>query len=396
MEVKSFSNTYQTQSYKNQKQPSFNGLSSKLSKNVFEKSEVIKLYKKHRSKSKGKIGTLPANWVYAIPFEHRSQSIKNILQNFGEIFSELRKKKNNPTTKKLTAQKLTKLLKESGILKGRESAKIKYINSGQFADVYRLDVKKESYAIKLFHKLLEQNDSFHNINGNYFEQPLALFIKGKIPKRKNNWFKFYFGDLKNGIMLSRFENGNYPFNKKPFNVQKIGLITNIDEHYAKTNNIEGIIIDNGCTEIMEHAKNKTLRYVYKKTYSDQLAPLKILKETLKWKPSQIKNERLKGVFYSLQIVSDENAKKCLDLLLPAADKEVSLYITQNIFYSPYNLRKEVFNAMYVKNDVKIDEMLTKRLEYIFGPIEQDTEAIKLLKSRNNKEINTLLKELYSV
>ncbi len=282
MEVKSFSNTYQAQSYKNQKQPSFNGLSSKLSKNVFEKSEVIKLYKKHRSKSKGKIGTLPANWVYAIPFEHRSQSIKNILQNFGEIFSELRKKKNNP------------------------------------------------------------------------------------------------------------------FNKKPFNVQKIGLITNIDEHYAKTNNIEGIIIDNGCTEIMEHAKNKTARYVYKKTYSDQLAPLRILKETLKWKPSQIKNERLKGVFYSLQIVSDKNAKKCLDLLLPAADKEVSLYITQNIFYSPYNLRKEVFNAMYAKNDVKIDEMLTKRLEYIFGPIEQDTEAIKLLKSRNNKEINTLLKELYSV
>lgn len=396
MEVRNFSNTYQAQLYKKPKQPSFEGLSSKLSKNVFEKSEVIKLYKKHRSKSKGKIGTLPASWVYAIPFEHRSHSIKNILQNFGEIFSELRKKKSNPTTKKLTAQKLTKLLKESGILKGRESAKIKYINNGQFADVYRLDVKKESYAIKLFHKLLEQNDSFHNINGNYFEQPLALFIKGKIPKRKNNWFKFYFGDLKNGIMVSRFENGNNPFNKKPFNVQKIGLITNIDEHYAKTNNIEGRIIDNGGTEIMEHAKNKTLRYVYKKTYSDQLAPFKIMKETLKWKPSPLKNERLKAVFYSLQIVSDENAKKCLDLLLPAADKEVSLYITQNIFYSPYNLRKEVFKAMYAKNDAKIDKMLTKRLEYIFGPIEQDTEAVKLLKNRNNSEINTLLKELYSV
>lgn len=396
MEVRNFSNTYQAQLYKKPKQPSFEGLSSKLSKNVFEKSEVIKLYKKYRKKSKGKIGTLPASWIYSIPFEHRSQSIKNILQNFGEIFSELRKKKSNTTTKKLTAQKLTKLLKESGILKGRETAKIKYINSGQFADVYRLDVKKESYAIKLFHKLLEPNDSFHNINGNYFEQPLALFIKDKIPKRKNNWFKFYFGDLKNGIMVSRFENGNNPFNKKPFNVQKIGLITNIDEHYGKTNNIEGRIVDNGCTEIMEHAKNKTLRYVYKKTYSDQLAPFKIMKETLKWKPSPLKNERLKGVFYSLQIVSDENAKKCLDLLLPAADKEVSLYITQNIFYAPHKLRKEIFKAMYAQNDAQIDKMLTKRLEYIFGPIEQDTEAVKLLKRRNNSEINTLLKELYSV
>ena len=105
MEVKSFSNTYQAQSYKNQKQPSFNGLSSKLSKNVFEKSEVIKLYKKHRSKSKGKIGTLPASWVYAIPFEHRSQSIKNILQNFGEIFSELKKKKKQPNYKKTYSTK---------------------------------------------------------------------------------------------------------------------------------------------------------------------------------------------------------------------------------------------------------------------------------------------------
>ncbi len=396
MEVRNFSNTYQAQLYKNQKQPSFNGLSSKLSKNVYEKSEVIGLYKKYRKKSKGKIGTLPSSWVYAIPFEQRSYTIKNIFENFGEIFSELRNTQNSPTTRRLTAQKLTKLLKEAGVLKGRATAKIRYINNGQFADVYRLNVKKESYAIKLFHELLEIGNSFLDINGNYFEQPLALFMKGKIPKRKNNWFKFYFGDLKNGVMVSRYENGEHPFTKKPFNVQKIGLITNFDEHYNQKNNIRGRIIDNGCVEIMEHAKNKTLRYVYKKACSDQLAPLKILEETLKWKSSQIYNERLKAVFYSLQIVSDENAKKCLDLLLPAADKKVSLYIAQNVFYAPYNLRKDVFNSMYAKNDVDIDKILARKLDCIFGPITQNSEAVKLLKNRKNEEINKLLKDLYFV
>ena len=121
---------------------------------------------------------------------------------------------------------------------------------------------------------------------------------------------------------------------------------------------------------------------------------KVLEKTLKWKPSNFYNERLKGVFYSLQIVSNENAKKCLDLLLPAADKDVSLYIADNIFYAPYALRQEIFDSLIAKNNEEVDMALAKNLECIEGVITPESKTYKILYSRNNKNINARLKKLY--
>ncbi len=396
MKVKKFSTSYQAQLYKKQASPSFCGLTSKLSKAVYEKDEAVELFKKFESKSHGIIGKLPAQWIYAIPFEKRQQIIKNIFANFGEEFAKLRNKKPDADSfARITASRqITKLLKQSGVLKGLQRAKVSYVDSGSFADVYRLDVKGESYAVKVFKKVLELGFHFDNINGNFFEQPVAQYMKGKIPKRKNNWFKFYFGDLKNGIMVSRFENGDYPFDGKPFATEKIGILVHSREHYNERNCLEGRILDVGSVEVLEHAKNKTMRYVYSKAYCDQLAPLKILEETLKWKPSAFYNDRLKGVFYSFQMLSNENTKKCLDKLLPAADDEVALFMADNIYYSAYSLRKGIFDSLYARNNPKIDLILAKKLENIQCPITPDSECVKMLLQRDNPEINKLIKELF--
>ena len=394
MEVKNFSNTYQAQLYKKQYTPSFCGLTSKLSKAVYEKDEVIKLYKKYEPKSHGIIGKLPAQWIYQIPLEKRPEMIKNIFASVGEAFSGLRTMKDNAFAQKIAARTITKSLKKAGVLKRFQKAKITYHDSGSFADVYKLDVQGESYAIKVFKKILLKGMHFDNINGNFFEQPVAQYLKKKIPKRKNNWFKFYFGDLKNGVMFSRFENGDYPFDRKPFATEKIGILTHSKEHYNDRNNIEGRIIDAGSVETMKHAKNKTMRYIYSKAYSNQLAPLKILEETLKWKPSAFYNDRLKGVFYSFQLLSNKNSKACLDKLLPAADDEVALFMADNIYYSAYSLRKEIFNFLYARNNKKIDLALAKQLENVECPVTRDSECVKMLMKRNNPKIDKILKSRY--
>ena len=302
--------------------------------------------------------------------------------------------KDNAFAQKIAGKTITKSLKKAGVLKRFQKAKITYHDSGSFADVYKLDVQGESYAVKVFKKILLKGMHFDNINGNFFEQPVAQYLKKKIPKRKNNWFKFYFGDLKNGVMFSRFENGDYPFDRKPFATEKIGILTHSKEHYNDRNNIEGRIIDAGCVETLKHAKNKTMRYVYSKAYSNQLAPLKILEETLKWKPSAFYNDRLKGVFYSFQLLSNKNSKACLDKLLPAADDEVALFMADNIYYSAYSLRKEIFNSLYARNNKKIDLALAKQLENVECPVTPDSECVKMLMKRNNPKIDKILKSRY--
>lgn len=377
----------------NAEQQTFTGLSSKLSKSVYTKKEVMNLFHKYESKSNGIIGRAPAKWIYSIPFEERKTQIKIFYEKFGEIIANLRAKNKETINTNTIQQELTQLFRTTGILNSKQKVKIAYKNYGTFADVYKLDIKGESYAIKVFKKIIEKGSNYHEQNGNFFEQPVAHYLSGKIPTKKNNFFKYYFGDLKNGIMVSRFENGHNPFTGKPYRTEQLGIITGEEQH-TKSNNLKGRILDIGMVDVMPHAKNKTFRYIYTKTMRNQLAPFEILQETLKWKPSKLYNERLKGVFYSLQIVSDENAKKCLDLLLPAADNEVALFMANNIFYAPYTLRKNIFYSLYEKNNIKIDLALAKKLDYINGITSKDSITYQLLKNKNNNTINKILEESY--
>ena len=393
MKINNTSNSYQAQFYKNSN-TSFKGLTAKLSKSVYDKEEVFKLYKKYESKSHGKIGRLPSKWIYSIPFEKRPETIKEIFINFGKICAGLRDKKNSLTAKIRASIELTKLFQRAGVLKKWQVAKLKYINSGNFGDVYKLKMKGDSFALKIYECFMISGWSIHKTNGNFFEQPLAQYMKGKIPQKNNNWFKFYFGDLKNGIMVSKFEKHKENFTGKPFVTEKIGILVSESEQYRDANNIKGIIVDNGCVDIMPQAKNKTLRYIYSKAIRNPSLPQKILEETLKWKPSQIYNERLKSVFSILQTLPEENAAKCLNLLLPAADKEVSLYIANNIYFAPFNQRKNIFYSLYKKNDKDIDTALAKKLECMEVMITKDSQYVQALLKRNNNEINRIIGELY--
>ena len=92
--------------------------------------------------------------------------------------------------------------------------------------------------------------------------------------------------MKNGIMVSKFEDGENPFLGRGFDYRKIGLLLADEEHFSQKNNIAGKIIDIGCVDVMEHAKNKTLAYVFSKSMASQNAPYEILEKV----SSRIVNE----------------------------------------------------------------------------------------------------------
>ena len=356
MEIKnSYTNSPKIK-YKSPVTPSFQGITSKVSKAIYDKNEIYELCNEYETKFNGIVGKPPADWVFSIPFDKRPEKIKELYANFGKIFSELRGQANIYWTRRSVQNKLKHLLKQTGIVKNQKQVKLSYTDSGSFGDVYKLDVKDESFAVKVYHALFQTGWTYHDYNGNYFEQPAAQYLKKKIPKKHNNWFNFYFGDLYNGIMVSKFENGDYPFDGKPFNTQKIGLSTT-REHYSEKNILEGRILDIGMVDIWPHAKNKTMRYVYAKTMNDQQAPFKVLKKTLKWKPSEFYNERgsFKVIFrnsfdlsseqVSMQ-VGDQNSMQVSEQAI--TNKSINSTVSEQV-----SVQVEGQNSMQVSEQVSV-------------------------------------------
>lgn len=377
--------------YKSNSSYSFKGLTSKLSKSVYTKTEVIELCKKYNKKSSSKVGKLPHEWISPIPFDDRADAVKQIYKTIGAAFSKLRRQRENHKLQNAAKNKIKKLFEQKGILKENDTVNVEFTGNGAYAGVYRLDVNDKSYAVKVFDSLLEASDSgLGDCNGNFFEQNVGQYIKKKIPKRNNNWFHMYFGDFQNGIMVSKFEDAKNPFTKKTFLEEKIGLLTSEKEHYALKNNIGGKIVDPGCIDILEHARNKTFAFVYSKSMKSSDAPLKILTETLTWKPSKIKNDRMKGVVYSFINLPEGNAEKCLNLLIPAADEEVLLYTIKNIEKIPFNLRKSVFTKLLEKNNERINIELARQLHFSGDKGLVSFDCFKKLKSGNNTRVNEIL------
>lgn len=398
MEINNFS-------YKDKSSISFRGLTSVLSKRVYDKTETVALYKNYYKKSRGVVGRLPAEWIYTIPFEERTKTIKEVFAFLGRSFSNLRLKYEDFSVQKQVAKELTDFFKSKKIIGSKDKVGIEFAGSGAYGNVYKLNVQNKSYAVKVFSspKNLKSFDnlSLDYCNGNFFEQNIAQFLTKKIPKRKKNLFHFYFGDMKNGIMVSKFEDGENPFLGRGFDYRKIGLLLADEEHFSQKNNIAGKIIDVGCIDIMEHAKNKTLAYVFSKSMASQNAPYEILEKTLNWKPSKIKNDRIKGVIYSFQNLSDENAKKCIDEIFKHLsfddNKEVFQYLAGNIFKVPSQYRKLCFDKLIKCKDKEVNISLAQNIDCMRQDVFTIVDSFKKLKSINDEKVDFLLtSKLYNL
>lgn len=398
MEINNFS-------YKDKSSISFRGLTSVLSKKPYNKVETAALYQKYYNKSHGIVGRLPAEWIFKIPFEERASTIKDIFSFLGTSFSSLRLKYEDFAIQKQVARNLTYFFKSKKIIGPKDKIGIEFAGSGAYGNVYKLNVQNKNYAVKVFSSLdnISSNDniSLDYCNGNFFEQNIAQFLTKKVPKRKKNLFHFYFGDIKNGIMVSEFEDGANPFVRRGFDYRKVGLLLADEEHFAQKNNIAGKIIDIGCVDVMEHAKNKTLAYVFSKSMASQNAPYEILEKTLNWKPSKIKNDRIKGVIYSFQNLSDENAKKCIDEIFKHLslddNKEVFQYLAGNIFKVPSQYRKLCFDKLIKCKDKEVNISLAQNIDCMRQDVFTIVDSFKKLKSINDEKVDFLLtSKLYNL
>lgn len=367
----------------NQSTPSFSGLTSKLAKNMHTKREIQSLLNKYEEKTNGICGNLPPSWINKIPHEERRHRVKEIFQSFSEIFSH----SIFYDTKKIKEQneaveKFESVLKDAGILKKKIA--LKHIEGGSYGEVYRLDINDESFAFKCMYNTCHYASD--PVDGNLSEQAAALFINKNIPKKHRNWAQFFFGDLKNGTMLSRFCTPKDKIKSTPYDIRKLGLIPHID-HNVSRNKAGDMIVDFGRTKFEEIAKNKTYRYVRKKSMESENAITDILKETLQWQPSHYKDERIIGIIHSLDRVPKDSIKNCLDMIYPQLNQKTSKVLAQNVFSVPFSLRKKVFDKLINLDNEQVDIELAKNLSAF--TLTRNYSFQKLVE-KNNTEVNIRL------
>ena len=193
----------------------FNGLTSTLKGNLYT-SPTIKKLARSFPKSNGTVGSVPFEWLRNIPRENRREFTKNLYEVFSDIVEIQR-------SKVFANGKCSKILKNflvnNGIIQEKDRLMFQYLGSGDFANVVSFEVGNKKYALKIFSrkKYLEKIDSEF---GNCAEQNNALYINAT---EYSDWTKFYFGNVFDGYMITKYVKDNAPLPRRIIKLSKKGV-----------------------------------------------------------------------------------------------------------------------------------------------------------------------------
>lgn len=300
-----------------QNQPSFGwNITHSLKNRAFLSQKSIQKIVEHADSFKI-AGTVPKELIEHMPENMRRSQIKELLNGFSnairilqqpndELGQQIRRfisknesavlseKSMNTKLKILNDyisefQKITNPLEEINRAKavlsqtlakaGFDKSNLKYIGSGEFGDVYRLQIQDKSYALKIFKKYhTEQYDNVFQrmldevdiddfkdemkLHGRFIEPNRALYLQDNFKKSQN--VPMYFADLENGGMLSDFIDLDTPAPEKVIAEQNIGLLHT--DKTKKENVQNGWVLDPGGQKVINKdiANNRTARKVYSK------------------------------------------------------------------------------------------------------------------------------------
>lgn len=310
-----------SQPAKEQKNLSFQGITSILKKKAFEQQKEIAAILSVQPQFATMAGSLPKGWIKRIDPKEKKATIRFVHEGISEAIKTLQKpneaverqikkfietnehiiKNNGPMSQKiellneyiaktqteidphLPIADASKILEET-LVGARicDRKKLTYAASGEFGAVYRLKADEDNFALKIFknyHTQTKDNvfeqmiddadiDDFKSemeLHGRFIEPNRALFWQHNFKKHQNA--HMYIADLKNGGMLSKFITHDTPSPQKFIDEKLIGL-----EHTDKVkaaNSINGWIVDGGGQKVINSsiASNANARKVYCKIAS---------------------------------------------------------------------------------------------------------------------------------
>ncbi len=325
-------------------------LTESISERPFSKSKVRMLYEKYQN-SQGitSADDLPQEWKKRIANVINFDTQK-FFETLGEIFTADR---HFADIDRLSTS-LDKLFKETGITKPEEKVSAKYIGKGFFGRTFKIDINDEgNVLIKEFKRTYRH----HNNHGNLSEQNIAEHIK-RFSGDQTNMVKYYFGDAKNGIMVTDFITPETIPPKNRINLDDLGLA--YDDNKPR-NFINGYIIDyGGIITINNLAGNKTAQKIHQniKYITDNEERLKLCNKIFNNINDNSYKDNLIGLAHSIKYLDKDCRQDWYKKLYELNDNNVNISLIENINDIS---DKNIIEGLAANPDMKVKETLAREI-----------------------------------
>ena len=259
------------------RQPSFNGYTKKLSKEMLidGKKDILKLIEEKnairvRNTNVGKMPPIIFNAIKAL--DNKSEKIKEIFTTFGEVSAEIREFR--PTLDKQPDERLQRRSNESvekmrqlflglGLINEDTKFDLKFLGEGNYKKAYKIEgvtdpESGEELCFKVFH-VADKSKEWHKFktHGNCAELNTSIYWMNTFGYNTQRG-KFYFGDIDNGFFVDKFIDKKVEMPQKYVDETEVGVkLTDEVAGDVGHNKLHGYSIDPGGPRVVNRVKNRS-------------------------------------------------------------------------------------------------------------------------------------------
>lgn len=358
-------------------------LTEHLAKRPYSKKHAQKVCTSEAyEKARGITGELPSSWTDKISditlFDKEA-----FCERFGEIFSIDR----HWADIDVMTDSLRKLFKEHGIIKNENDLTTEFVGKGFFGRNFKISIGDGNDKVV---KEFKRTYRYHNNHGNYSEQNLGEHFK-KFAGRDTEMVPYYYGDTKNGILITKFISEDSPNPTGKINLEDLG--TAYDDG-APRNYVGNWIVDFGGLITINNLVGKPKaqkifkEFKYSPANEDLVSKFKNLFASAVKTNENEYNETMIGLTHSIRFLPENIQGSLYEKMHSLGLKDVDIAILDNAGYFKYSFNAApLFESIAKTDNINVKKAICRQIKHFPSPLKD-----KIFEEYSANETNQSIKK----
>lgn len=339
-------------------------LTEHLAKRPYSKKHAQKVCTSETyEKARGITGELPTSWTDKIS-DIELFDKEAFCEKFGEIFSIDR----HWADIDIMTDSLRKLFKEHGIIKNETDLTTEFIGKGFFGRNFKISIGDGNDKVV---KEFKRTYRYHNNHGNYSEQNLGEHFK-KFAGRDTEMVPYYYGDTKNGILITKFISEDSPKPTGKINLEDLG--TAYDDG-APRNYVGDWIVDFGGLITINNLVGKPKaqkifrEFKYSGANDDLIAKFNNIFSKATKTDEKEYNETMIGLTHSIRFLPEDIQGSFYEKMHNLGLKDIDIAILDNAGYFKHSFNSGLLLENIAKTDnIDVKKAICRQIKYFPSPL----------------------------
>lgn len=342
-------------------------LTEHLAKRPYSKKHAQKVCTaKTYEQARGISGDLPTSWTDKIS-DIKLFDKEAFCENLGEIFSIDRHRADIDV---MTAS-LRNLFKEHGIIKNENDLTTEFIGKGFFGRNFKISIGDGNDKVV---KEFKRTYRYHNNHGNFSEQNLGEHFK-KFAGRDTEMVPYYYGDTKNGILITKFISEDSPKPTGKINLEDLG--TAYDDG-APRNYVGDWIVDFGGLITINNLVGKPQaqkifkEFKYSPAAEDLVSKFKNLFSNASKTDEKEYNETMIGLTHSIRFLPENIQGSLYEKMHNLKLKDVDIAILDNAGHFNHSFNSNpLFESIAKTDNIDVKKAICRQIKYFPSPLKDN-------------------------